>query len=64
MTDITYDEKMLVFDISKELQKFFDQNPGSHTLRSDDAYQVLVTKKDLVERDLDNGIKFRKFYTN
>jgi hypothetical protein len=52
MKDISPDEKKRANRISQELQKFFDQNPGTHTLRSDDAYQILVTKKDLVERDL------------
>lgn len=60
MKDISQTEKQLCIDISNALQNFFDQNPGTHTLRSHDAYDILA-KKGLVERDRHHGIKFREF---
>lgn len=60
MKDITQNEKRICIEISNALQTFFDQNPGTSTLRSDDAYEILA-KKGLVERDRHRGIKFREF---
>lgn len=60
MTNISQNKKLHAIKISQALQLFFDRNPGTHTLRSTDAYQILAPK-GLVERDLDNGIKFRGF---
>lgn len=60
MDDLTPDDKIRAIKISKALQTFFGQNPGTPLLRSTDAYHVLVTKK-LVERDRHQGFFFRKF---
>lgn len=60
MKDITPAEKSHAIKISKALQLHFDQNLGITTMRSTDAYNVLVTK-GLVERDRHQGIKFRNF---
>jgi hypothetical protein len=60
MEDLTPDEKIKAIKISKALQTFFDQNPGTRILRSTDAYEILVTKQ-LVERDRHHGLFFRKF---
>lgn len=60
MKDVTNEEKQLALRISRALQAFFNENPSTTSLRSNDAYDILVTK-GLVERDRHHGIKFREF---
>lgn len=60
MKDITPDEKQRAIKISQALQVHFDQNPGVKSMRTPEAYEVLVTK-GLTERDRHQGIKFREF---
>lgn len=60
MNDITVDEKQQALRISRALQVFFNENPGTTTLRSTDAYDIMVTK-GLIERDRHRGVKFREF---
>ncbi|MFB2118732.1 hypothetical protein [Parapedobacter sp. 2B3] len=60
MEDLIKEEKQSAIRISRALQAFFNENPGTTVLRSDDAYDILVTK-GLVERDRHHGIKFRDF---
>lgn len=57
---ITKDDIMQAIKISQTLQEYFDKNNAGKTLRSTDAYELLV-KKNVVERDRHNGIKFREF---
>jgi hypothetical protein len=57
---ITNDDIMHAIKISQTLQEYFDKNKPGETLRSTDAYEILVNK-NVVERDRHNGIKFREF---
>lgn len=57
---ITNDDIIQAIKISQTLQEYFDKNNAGKTLRSTDVYELLV-KKNVVERDRHNGIKFREF---
>ena len=58
---ITNDDIMQAIKISQTLQEYFDKNyVADGKLRSTDAYEILV-KKNVVEKDRHNGIKFREF---
>jgi len=57
---ITNDDIMQAIKISQTLQEYFDKNNAGESLRSTDAYEILV-KKNVVELDRHNGIKFREF---
>jgi hypothetical protein len=57
---ITNDDIMQAIKISQTLQEYFDKNYVGESLRSTDAYEILV-KKNVVERDRHKGIKFREF---
>jgi len=57
---ITNDDIKQAIKISQTLQEYFDKNNAGKTLRSTEAYELLV-KKNVVERDRHNGIKFREF---
>jgi hypothetical protein len=57
---ITNDDIMQAIKISQTLQEYFDKSNAGMTLRSTDAYELLVNK-NVVERDRHNGIKFREF---
>lgn len=57
---ITNDDKLRAIKISQALQDWFDSNRELRSLRSTDVYEILV-KKNLVEKDRHNGVKFREF---
>lgn len=57
---ITNDDIMQAIKISQTLQEYFDKYSAGESLRSTDAYEILV-KKNVVERDRHSGIKFREF---
>lgn len=57
---LTNDDVSRAMKISRAIQDYFDNDPFQKTLRSTDAYDILV-KKNLVEVDRHSGIKLREF---
>jgi hypothetical protein len=57
---LTDNDKLRAIKISQALQDFFDKNPITKVLRSTHAYDELL-KKNLVEKDRHDGVKFRNF---
>lgn len=57
---ITKNDVQHAIRISQVLQDYFDLNKGQGTLRSGEAYEILV-KKNVIEKDRHCGIKFRAF---
>ncbi|MEI6568118.1 MAG: hypothetical protein WCR20_15680 [Verrucomicrobiota bacterium] len=57
---LTNDDISRALKISRAIQDYFDNDPFQKTLRSTDAYEILV-KKNLVETDRHSGYKLREF---